>query len=185
MQNQQVLLDTTSWRKSSVEDQMPTGLRRAGNYLPTHIPCPQNLVEISLEGGKDKVWPWYLALLLCEDNGKRRNRSGQAGELMVMGKHSADFMMTAIGNIKKSRNKLLQENKIILMKSADCLRLKPIESWLTLLPHLCFVSVPPTPQIPTFSLPQLLQNSIFKRFFYTFLVLFLLSWGFHWGIRGI
>lgn len=154
MQNQQVLLDTTSWRKSSVEDQIPTRIRGAGNYLPTHIPCPQNPVEISLEGGKDKVWPWSPALPLCEDNGKSQSRSKQVGELMIMGKHSADFMMTAIGNIKKSRNKLLQENKI--MKSAECLRLKSIESWLVLLPHSCFVSVPPTPQIPTFSLPQLL-----------------------------
>lgn len=156
MQNQQALLEITSWRKSTVEDQMPTGIRGAGKYLPTHMHYPQNLVENSLEGGKDKVWPWYQALPLCKDNGKSLNHFGQAGKLMVMGKHSADFMMTGIRNIKKSRNKVSQENKIILMKSADCLRMKSVESCLALLPHFCFVSVPPTPQIPTFSLPQLL-----------------------------
>lgn len=61
----------------------------AGKYLPTHIHCPQNLVENSLEGGKDKAWPWYPTLPLCKDNGKSLNHSGQAGMLMVMGKHSA------------------------------------------------------------------------------------------------
>jgi len=51
---------------------------------------------------------------------------GRAGELTVMGKTFSSFYDDSHGKPKKSMNKVLQENKIILMKSTDYLSLKII-----------------------------------------------------------